>query len=36
LNDVRQRLMAEATEADVEACYRVLSIIEANAKREQN
>ncbi|WP_451981693.1 MarR family winged helix-turn-helix transcriptional regulator [Azospirillum endophyticum] len=35
LNDVRQRLMADATEADVEACYRVLSIIETNAKREQ-
>jgi len=35
LNDVRQRLMADAAEADVETCYRVLSIIEANAKREQ-
>jgi MarR family transcriptional regulator for hemolysin len=35
LNDVRQRLMADAAAADVEACYRILSIIEANAKREQ-
>ncbi|BAI74594.1 transcriptional regulator (plasmid) [Azospirillum sp. B510] len=35
LNDVRQRLMAGVTEADLAACFRVLSIIEANAKREQ-
>ena len=34
LNDVRQRLMANVTEADVEACFRVLATIEANAKRE--
>nr|WP_247877752.1 MarR family transcriptional regulator [Azospirillum thiophilum] len=35
LNDIRQRLIADATESDVEACYRVLAMIEANAKREQ-
>ncbi|WP_372394892.1 MarR family transcriptional regulator [Azospirillum sp. HJ39] len=35
LNDIRRRLMADVTEADVEACHRVLAMIEANAKREQ-
>lgn len=35
LNDIRRRLMADVTDADVEACYRVLATIEANAKCEQ-
>ncbi|WP_247872508.1 MarR family transcriptional regulator [Azospirillum sp. TSO35-2] len=35
LNDVRQRLLGDVTEADVAACHRVLSSIAANAKREQ-
>ncbi|SMH35832.1 MarR family winged helix-turn-helix transcriptional regulator [Azospirillum agricola] len=35
LGDVRSRLLTQASKDDIDACSRVLSIIETNAKREQ-